>query len=46
MDDKTVQGADVIVIPVRSTGGNIEAFTRTVSLVKENTESKVMIEYA
>lgn len=37
MDDKTLQtieGADTVVIPIRPTGGNIEAFTRTVALVK------------
>lgn len=46
MDDKTVQtiqGADVVVIPVRHTGGNIESFARTVSLVKENTECPIVI---
>lgn len=46
MDDKTiqtVQGADVIVIPVRPTGGNIESFTRTVSLVKENTDCPIVV---
>ena len=46
MDDKTiqtVQGADVVVIPVRPTGGNIESFTRTVSLVKENTNCPIVI---
>ena len=39
MDDKTVQtlqGADLVVIPTRPTAGNIEAFTRTVALVKAN----------
>lgn len=46
MDDKTVQtvqGTDVIVIPVRPTGGNIESFTRTVTLVKENTDCSIII---
>lgn len=46
MDDKTiqtVQGADVIVIPVRPTGGNIESFTRTVSLVKKNTNCPIVV---
>lgn len=46
MDDKTIQtiqGADVVVIPTRLTGGNIESFTRTVSLVKENTDCPVVI---
>ena len=46
MDDKTVeaiQGADVVVIPVRPTGGNLESFTRTVSLVKENTNCPIVI---
>lgn len=46
MDDKTVQtiqGADVVVIPVRPTGGNIESFARTVSLVKENTDCPIVI---
>lgn len=46
MDAKTVdviQGADVVVIPTRLTGGNIESFTRTVSLVKENTDCPVVI---
>lgn len=39
MDDKTVQtlqGADLVVIPTRPTAGNVEAFTRTVALVKAN----------
>ena len=46
MDDKTIQtiqGADIVVIPTRPTGGNIEAFTRTVALVKENTDCPVII---
>ena len=46
MDDKTiqtVQGADVIVIPVRPTGGNIESFTRTVALVKKNASCPIVI---
>ena len=46
MDDKTIQtiqGADVVVIPTRLTGGNIESFTRTVSLVKENTDCPIVI---
>lgn len=46
MDDKTIQtiqGADVVVIPVRPTGGNIESFTRTVSLVKENTNCPIIV---
>ena len=46
MDDKTIQtiqGADVVVIPTRPTGGNIEAFTRTVALVKENADCPIII---
>lgn len=46
MDDKTIQtiqGADIVVIPTRPTGGNIESFTRTVSLVKENTNCPIVI---
>lgn len=46
MDDKTIQtiqGADVVVIPVRPTGGNIESFTRTVSLVKKNTNCPIIV---
>lgn len=46
MDTKTVQtieGADVVVIPVCPTGGNIESFTRTVGLVKEHTECSVIV---
>ena len=46
MDDKTIQtiqGADVVVIPTRLTGGNIESFTRTVSLVKENTDCPINV---
>ena len=46
MDSKTIQtiqGADVVVIPVRPTGGNIESFTRTVSLVKKNTNCPIVI---
>lgn len=31
---QTIEGADAVVIPIRPTGGNIEAFTRTVALVK------------
>ena len=36
-------GADVVVVPVRPTGGNIESFTRTVSLVKKNTNCPIVI---
>ena len=43
MDDKTIQGADVVVIPTRPTGGNIEAFTRTVTLVKENADCPIIV---
>ncbi|MCC2223001.1 P-loop NTPase family protein [Anthropogastromicrobium aceti] len=46
MDDRTVetvQCEDVVVIPVRPTGGNLESFTRTVSLVKENTNCPIVI---
>lgn len=46
MDNKTIQniqGADVFVIPTRLTGGNIEVLTRTVMLVKENTEYPVIV---
>lgn len=46
MDDKTIQtiqGADVVVIPTRPTGGNIEGFTRTVALVKENADCPILI---
>ena len=46
MDSKTIQtiqGADVVVIPVRPTGGNIESFTRTVSLVKKNTNCPIIV---
>lgn len=46
MDDRTVeaiQGADVVVIPVRPTGGNLESFVRTVSLVKENTNCPIVV---
>lgn len=46
MDSKTIQtiqGADVVVIPTRLTGGNIESFTRTVSLVKENTDCPIVV---
>lgn len=46
MDAKTVdviQGADIVVIPTRPTGGNIESFTRTVSLVKKNTNCPIVI---
>ncbi len=46
MDDKTiqtVQGADVVVIPVCLTCGNIESFTSTVYLVKKNTNCPVVI---
>lgn len=46
MDDKTIQtiqGADVVVIPVRPTGGNIESFTRTVALVKKNASCPIVI---
>lgn len=46
MDDKTIQtiqGADIVVNPTRPTGGNIESFTRTVALVKENTDCPVIV---
>lgn len=46
MDSKTIQtiqGADVVVIPVRPTGGNIESFTRTVALVKKNTNCPIIV---
>lgn len=46
MDDKTLQtiaGADVVVVPVRPTGGNIEAFTRTISLVKGKATCPVVV---
>lgn len=46
MDSKTiqtVQGGRCNVIPVRPTGGNIEAFTRTVALVKENTDCPIIV---
>ena len=43
MDEKTIQGADVVVIPIRPTGGNIEGFTRTVALVKENASCPILI---
>ena len=33
----------VVVIPTRPTGGNIEAFTRTVALVKENADCPIII---
>ena len=37
------QDAYVVVIPVRPTGGNIESFTRTVALVKENTNCPIIV---
>ena len=46
MDNKTIQtiqGADVVVVPTRPTGGNIEGFTRTVALVKENADCPILI---
>lgn len=46
MDDRTVetiQGADIVVIPTRPTGGNVESFMRTVSLVKKNTNCPIVI---
>ena len=46
MDTKTTQtieGADMVVVPVRPTGGNIEAFTRTIALVKDHANCPVMI---
>ena len=46
MDSKTIQtiqGADVVVIPVRPTGGNIESFTRTVALVKKNASCPIIV---
>ena len=46
MDAKTVdviQGADIVVIPTRPTGGNIESFTRTVSLVKKNASCPIIV---
>lgn len=43
MDNKTIQGADVVVIPTRPTGSNIEGFTRTVALVKENVDCPILI---
>lgn len=46
MDTKTTQtieGADMVVVPVRPTGGNIEAFTRTIALVKDYANCPVMI---
>lgn len=46
MDTKTTQtieGADMVVVPVRPTGGNIEAFTRTIALVKDHVNCPVMI---
>lgn len=46
MDDKTIQtlrGADLVVIPTRPTAGNIEAFTRTVTLVKTNVSCPIFL---
>ena len=46
MDDKTVQtlqGADLAVVPTRPTAGNIEAFTRTVALVKSNVSCPIFL---
>ena len=46
MDDKTVQtlqGADLAVVPTRPTAGNIEAFTRTVALVKSNVSCPIVV---
>ena len=39
----SVQGSDVVVVPLRPTGCNIEAFTRTVSPVKENTDCPIVV---
>ena len=33
----------MVVVPVRPTGGNIEAFTRTIALVKDHANCPVMI---
>ena len=38
-----VEGADVVVIPVRPTPNDIEPFTRTVSIVAKNTNAPVVI---
>ncbi len=46
IDDKTIQtiqGADIMVIPAHSTAGNIEGFTRTVALVKENSYCSILL---
>ena len=43
-DDKavqTLQSADLVVIPIRPTAGNIEAFTRTIVLVEANVSCPV-----
>lgn len=33
----------MVVIPTRPTGGNIEAFTRTVALIKENADCPIIV---
>ncbi|WP_306529360.1 ParA family protein [[Ruminococcus] torques] len=38
-----VEGADVVVIPVRPTPNDIEPFTRTVSIVAKNTKAPIVI---
>lgn len=38
-----VEGADVVVIPVRPTPNDIEPFTRTVSIVAKNTNAPIVI---
>ena len=45
MDDQTViaiQAADLVVIPTRPTGGNIQAFSRTLEIVKDNTKAPIV----
>ena len=46
MDKKkiqTIEGANMVVVPVRPTGGNIEAFTRTIALVKEHADCPMLV---
>ena len=46
MDDKTVQTiklSDLVIIPTRPTAGNIEAFTRTIKIVKVNVTCPILL---
>jgi chromosome partitioning protein len=38
-----IEGSDVIVVPVRPTPNDIEPFTRTIEIIKKNTDAPVLI---